>query len=362
MRLRIALLGMLTACDFQSPGQLDGGTPPVDAPSLCFGTFPQICFLTAADVPNAPAVVPADIDTDTGAACSTRVAATAAAYCVVAGSSITIASGEKVRAQGGRPLVLLSTSTITIDGTVDVSSAFNAGAQIRGAGGNVPGCPSGTPHGLAAGGGAGGSFGSKGGDGNVPAGEAAGGGVAPAGLAQPPTTLRGGCAGDPGGATGGAGGFGGGAVSLIARTSITVAATGRINASGAGGQGGPASKAGGGGGGSGGMIVFDAPSSIVTGLVFANGAGGGQGGAMNGAGKDGNEPTVPDIAPLGGTSSKDGGGGGAGGASNKPQGIAAPANAGAMGGGGGGGGASGFIRGRGLTDAPNIAPPASALP
>jgi hypothetical protein len=332
----------------------DGGIAP-DATNLCFGSFPQICFLAAADIPKMPAVVPADIDTDNAGMCNGGITpTTGAAYCVVAGSSITIASGEKVRAQGGRPLVLLSTSTITIEGTVEVSSAFNAGAQLRGAGGNPPGCPSGTPQGAAAGGGAGGSFGSKGGDGNVPAGDAAGGGVAPAGLAQPPTTLRGGCAGDPGG-------FGGGAVSLIARMPITVAATGRINASGAGGQGGPASKAGGGGGGSGGMIVFDAPSSIVTGPVFANGGGGGQGGANGGAGVAGGEPITPGVAAVGGTSAANGGSGGPGSRGNSLAGNMASMDANNNGG-GGGGGAAGFILGRGLPDVPNIAPPAIALP
>ena len=298
----------------EAEGAPDGGAP--DAPPRCFGSFVKVCFTTLADVPTMPLMLPSDntieIDTDASPLCNQHNDRKDE-YCIVAGAGFTLAANKSLRGYGSKPLVLLSTTTFDLHGTVDVSSNHNIGPQNIGANANPSVCTSGMAPEMA-GGGYGGSFGGKGGDGERLSGAAATSGVAAAALASLPPQLRGGCPGGIGDATGGTGGSGGGAVALLAATSIQI--DGKINASDAGGHGGPATQSGGGGGGSGGMIVLDAPSITTTGPLLANGGGGGQGGdgagGNIGIGDDGGEspdPVTP--APAGNNTGRDGGAGAA---------------------------------------------------
>ena len=351
----------------EGEGASDSGTPDVtdgtpDAASRCFGSFDVVCFNTLADLPKAPVILTEDLTIDTGSStmCDqhndqmTR-------YCVVAGAGFTLSAFTTIRAYGTKPLILLSASTMTLQGasTIDVRSTSAADPHPTGADANPTACISGTPPEMA-GGGYGGSLGGKGGDGERLTGAAPTSGVAVAALPSPPTQLRGGCPGGNGDKTGGLGGSGGGAVELIAAMSIQL--DGTINASGAGGHGGPATQSGGGGGGSGGMIVLDAPSITAGDPLFANGGSGGQGGAGTGTGMgigaDGGEsPDPPTQAPAGSNGGRDGGFGGTGSSGTRLPGNngGIPATAQNDGGGGGGGGGAGFIRAHGVTV--NIAPP-----
>jgi hypothetical protein len=337
-----------------------------DAPSTCFGSFTKVCFTTLADVPTMPVILPIDltieIDTDSSTMCDQHNDRMND-YCVIAGAGFTLAAGQSIKGYGSKPLVLLSTTTMTLEATstIDVSSNRTVGPVAAGAGANSSLCTSGAAPELA-GGGYGGSFGGKGGNGEQ-LGGAATSGVAAAALTSPPAMLRGGCPGGTGDASGGVGGSGGGAVALIAGTAIQI--DGMVNASGAGGLGGPAFESGGGGGGSGGMIVLDAPSILATGPLFANGGGGGQGGADGGPGfgpgADGGESPDPlTPAPAGGNGITYGGYGGPGSAGTVRLGGVNGGSypAGPYGGGGGGGGGAGFIRAPGVTT--NISPPSFA--
>jgi hypothetical protein len=317
--------------------------PPVDA-RLCYGAgIVQVCLATLPTVnPNLP--VGGQFDTS-GGGCNLVVGQQGGpALCVVTGVNVTV-TGSLV-AIGGRPLVLVATDTLTVNGsgTIDVSSVSGDGAR-RGAGGNATECSrsqNGEDNDGGAGGGAGGSFGTVGGRGgtgdtnNDPPGGGLGVGGEP-GSAQPSTTvLRGGCIGGAGGDgegprnAGGPGGDGGGAVYLIAGSRIAV--DGNVFASGAGGRvttGMDGRQEGAGGGGSGGMIVLDAPTIQVNGRVVANGgAGGGGGGAVGGTpGGDGSTTQwnqraaagVGDPAPPNGPAGN-GAQGTAGGATNNLEG------------------------------------------
>jgi hypothetical protein len=274
--------------------------------------------------------------------------------CIKQGSSISI-SGN-IRVTGSRPLVLVSLSTITISGSIDVSNG--------GAGATFFSCVFGQDDGsnessngssTGAGGGGGGGFGTSGGNGGDGS-QGGGSGVPSIAL----NAIRGGCPGGSGGDTssgnGGGGGAAGGAVYLIAKDSINV--PGNIRANGQHGRGG-GGRAGGGGGGSGGLIGFDAPVVTVDGTVMANGGGGGEGGDSNETGNDGQDPvlgTWDQRAPGGSGGADNGGNGGDGSA------LANGGNDGNTGGnaGGGGGGGGGRVRrypaGMGLTG--KISPPA----
>ena len=314
---------------------------PFDAAPGCFGTnLVQVCPDTQ---PTQPVTLAGTLNTDTSSMCALFTTPNATVACVVTGQGITIAGA--FAATGSRPLVLASSTTITIavTGVLDVASRRNP--LTIGAGGDASGCATGTnPTQGGTGGGAwGGSFGGKGGDG--------GAGLAPslAGVAPPassaPTRLRGGCSGGTGAGTGGGpGGHGGGAVFLIARQSIQVLGT--INASGGSGPGAIASadQGGGGGGGSGGMIGLESAMVAITGSVFANGGGGGEGGGTGINGFDGLESTAAASPGLGGVNPTPGAGGDGGNGS-----VAATLGGLAGGpddtdGGGGGGGGAGVIR------------------
>src|SRR5690606_28127761 len=128
------------------------------------------------------------------------------AWCVIAGESITVTG--TVGVMGSRPLVLVATNAIAVEGTLDAAS--RRVDLKRGPAANATACLAGTAPTGAKDGGAGGSFGGKGGDGG-------GTGKGLAGAAITPTSLHGGCRGqDGGGANKGVGGEGGGAVYLIA--------------------------------------------------------------------------------------------------------------------------------------------------
>jgi len=302
-------------------GAGDDGT--VDGSPACFGTgLVEICMPTPSDA----VVLSQTLNTDTDPRCATNVTSGGAGFCVVAGRTITIASGQTLRGIGSKPLVLVADQVITIEGTLDVASHRQGG---RGAASDFSGCGNGTNP-PTDGGGAGGSFGGMGGIGGAP-----GASMPAAPLA--PTTLHGGCDGHGGGGGDpGKNGDGGGAVYLIARDRIDV--TGSINASGGGSEANEDGTGGGGGGGSGGMIGLDAPMLSIAGFVFANGGGGSEG--SNGPkGQTGGDP-VNGAAGIGGDGGGAGGAGGNGAAGATLDGAPGGAgSAGVMGGGGGGGGA-----------------------
>lgn len=377
-------------CTSSNAGSSDGGDPPSGDAGPCAGKLitskllGSVCLSAA---PTGAVTLGPTINTGSvaaGTGCTELVPqASGPALCVIAGASIDIPTNVTVQAvalaptgsamTATSPLVLIATGSITIEGTLDASSHFQAtvgGIPALGAGARTAtGClvtgADGQP-GTAdsgGGGGAGGSFGSAGATGGT-GGNNGNVGRGNPGAASPPTGLTGGCPGGKGGDgsgaptggdnSGGGGGNGGGAVLLLAGDSISV--TGKISASGAGGTGGGRgvnSSGGGGGGGAGGMIALEATRITVTGAVFANGGGGGGGGGNaggNDAGKPGTDPVAPGTPAAGGTTTNNGGAGGAGSFFSTAAGNTAPV-AGRNGsgnqpecGGGGGGGGAGAIR------------------
>ena len=371
MRLRTALLALLPACGFSSDSNNGGGKDAMPDAPTCFGSYIKVCFDSASNTPSTPRVWPDDVDVDTDLIQATSFCDQnndqKASYCVVTGKGIMLAATKTLRAHGSKPLVLLSTMAIDLEGSVDVSSTGSA-PETRGAGENPQGACMGATAVSAASGGAGGSFAGKGGNGEP---------VDTGNLPQPapavnefPRSLRGGCPGGNGTLndipdTGGAGGSGGGAVAIIAPSLMFNA---KINASGAGGAGGPTGKSGGGGGGSGGMIVLDVPMAGIVrganGILFANGGGGGEGGAeppSAAMGQPGSDPAGPMPAAAGGNTTNDGGNGGAG-SSDILAGATAAGQSGSHGGGGAGGGGAGFIYAPGISGNTVISPPSQNLP
>jgi hypothetical protein len=317
---------------------VDAEVPTPDG-AVCYGNgLVRPCF---ASPPTGTLTYTATvIDTDTSNMCASLVGANANSWCVLAGSSITVSTGF-LAATGSRPLVLVSTGTINIQGVLSVASSrqFNRSGPAA----NVAGCNAGTAPTMTSGG-AGGSFGGKGGNGAV-----AGGGTAGiSGNALTVTALRGGCPGQDGAdaaamGRGGDGGDGGGAVWLFAATSITI--SGSITASGMAGLNADAnSSSGGGGGGAGGFIGLEAPTVMNTGNVFANGGGGGEASGSMSTGNPGGESTNATTAGAGGAGGtnfgSDGGNGSVGGTLTGQVGVAtctSPCTTPAAGGGGGGG-------------------------
>jgi hypothetical protein len=300
---------------------------PIDAPRLnCFGTGLDVDVCLTA-LPGAELHVESDraVNTNDGSSdCDPGVSA----FCVIAGAGVRIDEVNTLSASGTRPLIVVSTEEIVVDGAIDVASGLT---PLRvGPAADSARCHDGTPATGTHGGGWGGSLGTKGGDGGPVGG-------AMAGTTLVPTTLQGGCKGSDGASAGGQAGHGGGAVYLIA-TSISVSGT--INASGGSGSGAAGGGRGGGGAGSGGMIVFDTPMLTVApgAEIFANGGGGGEGSGGN-AGVNGVDPLAPGAGGVGGIGTTTGGDGGVGGFGITAGGAGLPASAGADGTGGGGGGA-----------------------
>jgi hypothetical protein len=337
----------------------DGSNTTTDA-ILCLGTGSfRVCFNepttpisfgegAAIDTVNAPGCLksqPAD-----------WMAANQLPACFMIGTTINVPS---ITVSGSRPLVLIATGNLNINGILDAAS-HNLPTPTIGPGSPAAGCTATAEPGdydlgaskEAGGGGAGGSFfnlaGKSGGAGDV---NTAAGGIAAAALTTAPVLMRAGCNGQNGGdgtagaGSAGKGGPGGGVVYLLAGGTIAIAAAGGINASGAG-AGASGGRGGGGGGGSGGMIVLDANSFTATmgARLMANGGGGGPG-ANNGGGAAGSEPST--AMPLAAAPSTGGcgngcGAGGQGAAQGTPAGVGQDGGDGL--GGGGGGGGLGYIR------------------
>ncbi len=364
-----------------APISSDGGT------CLGRGVLGSVCLSGAAPAPVSLTTVTINTVSTTAGNCQEiRAQASGPSLCLITGTTISVAAGATVRGVGANPLVLVATQSITIDGTIDVSTHSNetiGGVPALGGGArNATSCFAAGVDGQGGsgsnggGGAAGGSFGGLGAIGGTGAnnGSTAHGTPASPGA---PTVLVGGCpgghggdgsGGGPGGANaGGAGGNAGGAVYLLAGDSITIG--GKINASGAGGGGGAnavSSSGGGGGGGAGGMIGLEAARITVTGAVFANGGGGGAGGGNAGtgdAGRAGTDPTAATTAAAGGTGPNNGGNGGAGSVGSTAP-VVGKNGSGSFPqcGGGGGGGGAGVIRVFGVSPASiggQVSPPAS---
>jgi hypothetical protein len=341
---------------------VDADNTPTPDGAVCYGAgLVHPCFASAPT--GALTFSNTVLNTDTSTMCATLVGANANAWCVLAGSSITVTGGGFLAAVGSKPLVLVSTGTIAIQGALDVGShrQFNS----VGAAGNTAGCNAGSAPTVSSGGG-GGSFGGKGGNGAI-AGTAGTAGLAGNGLTV--TALRGGCPGQDGSdplamGRGGDGGDGGGAVWLFAATSIMV--TGAINASGAAGLNADASSSsGGGGGGAGGYIGLEAPSMTNTGNIFANGGGGGEASGNSSTGAPGTESTSAAAGGLGGAGGTsfgtDGGNGSVGATLTGQNGVATCTGACTtpVGGGGGGGGAGIIKTVPTITLGGNVSPPST---
>src|SRR5215831_10185137 len=104
---------------------------------------------------------PTVIDTDRAGDCAPD-AVGSSAYCILAGSSITIMGAQLLSAHGSRPLVLMSSGAITVAGTIDVAGHVMGMPQPTGPGvppamGPSSPCVPATAA-AAGGGGAGGSF------------------------------------------------------------------------------------------------------------------------------------------------------------------------------------------------------------
>jgi hypothetical protein len=264
----------------------------------------------------------------------------------------------RLRLIGEHPLVVVSWSDIAIAGEVNASSARVGG---RGAGSPRAGCNAvgagtgGNPNMRRdGGGGGGGGLGTGGGaGGNGQSGNAGGAGGA---SISATSDFAAGCDGarSPSPNSFAEGGRGGGAVYLIAKDTITVAASARIHAGGSGGDGltGTQSEGGGGGGGSGGSIGFDARMlTIEVGAVIAaNGGGGGAGCDVrmtDGTETHGKDAGATSAAAPGGAITECTNGGALGGAGSTGTASGSmgdsPTSTGGNGGGGGGGGGSGFV-------------------
>jgi len=349
----LAASGCRQLAGLGDPGSIDGagGDDGVAGP-LCFGTgLVKVCFDAT---PTGDLSLAVAVNTDaTTSGCATNVTSGGDGLCVIDAKTITVPAGLVASATGSKPLVIVGAETITIDGTVDVSSKHMSGSGTHGGGADFSACVVPTsPASMSDGGGAGGSFAGMGGDGGDPSHASA-----TAGLGEP-TTLHGGCSGGSGADNMNRGHSGGG-VALIAVNHIDV--MGQVDASGAGGSNQNdfvSSLGGGGGGGSGGMIILDAATITIGGIVFANGGGGGEGATTSNPGHSGNDPANGGVG-MGGTGSA-GGDGGNGGAATTPDG--APGGAGVLGslGGGGGGGSVGVIRiyGERTVSGGTISPPA----
>jgi hypothetical protein len=257
--------------------------------------------------------------------------------CIVVATMLTVPS---IAVRGSRPLVLLATDSLTVEGTIDAAS--HAG-DIIGPASPSPDCQSGLQpqNGVkGAGGGAGGSFVALGADGGFGNAGSNNGGTAGSPIAA--TRLQAGCDGQVGGvgsSTGAVSGHGGGALVLIAGGTLTLRSA-IINVSGSGGHSAGVAEGGGGGGGSGGMLVLNAPAIVddKSSIVIANGGGGGGGGGGT-AGPDGADPdpSAPTTTAAGGGASCGNNAGGHGAVVvTAPQ--AGNDGSGNCGGGGGGGG------------------------
>jgi hypothetical protein len=212
--------------------------------------------------------------------------------------------------RGHIPVVLVTTGSMELLGSIDVppgllGGAFNSGVVGNTKGQGVGGGSAGDANGLSGGAasfcGLGGKAGTVSGAGTPPA--------PPAAYGTPELVpLVGGSAGGNGALTND--GAGGGAVQLVAGVKINLHAGAFINAGGGGGAFGGNDKQGAGGGGSGGAILLEAPVVQLDGNVGANGGGGGQGngnagdpGKADGVAHGGAKPPNSGVGPVGGDGS-----------------------------------------------------------
>lgn len=319
------------------PGMPDapGDVGMVDAPMMalsCHGSFKMVCIgIVPAPTLDVGGSALLAINTDTSSQCLAPAAgSTVTSGCILAAANIYI--NGTIRATGSKPLILIATTQISVNGGALIDVASRVAEQ--GAGGRTS-CSGGGPGGNA--GGSGGSFGTRGGIGGSSGGSTSG---TPGGVTAL-QNLVGGCPGVAGGglvANHGAAGLGGGAVLVI---SPSINMNGKINASGGGGGGGVLVDGGGGGGGSGGVIVFDTANLTFNGgsHLFAQGGGGGEGASLTTAGAAGATASAVNTAALGGRNTNNDGGDGGDGA------VSSDASSGGSGddSGGGGGGGAGHI-------------------
>jgi hypothetical protein len=264
--------------------------------------------------------------------------------CELVGASVRVGS---LTATGPNPLAIISTVSMNVSGTLDVSS-YTGKPDGAGAGSATP-C--GTAEGDSAedsGGGDGGSYGSVGGAGGLGDSGAFGGQAG----ATRPVSLAPGCAGGLGVGTGGAitsGGPAGGIVLLVSLGTLTIEAGASVLADGGGGGGGAsATSTSGGGGGAGGVILLAAAGTIdaTHGTIAAIGGGGGGGAANSADGSPGSESTglAPATGGMGGVGGiGSGGGGGDGGFDTGTPALGGSTGMGVAGTGGGGGGGFGYV-------------------
>jgi hypothetical protein len=276
--------------------------------------------------------------------------------CVVLATTFTIDANRTLTVTGKRPLVVIATVSIDVEGKLDASS--------HASGNTGPGTSSGCTYGRAAtsgGGGQGGSFQSLGGNGSDQSGASNSSGLA-GGVLPMPASLKAGCSGKAGGNTGGQAGPGGGVV-LLAAPAMMIGAAGSIDASGGSGQGAAAGNRGGGGAGSGGMIVLDvATITLASGAqVYANGGHGGEGSSTGNQGADGTDPTDASSGGGGGSGGGSSGNGGAGAHGTTAAGNGSSASSGDGGGGGGGGIGWMFVRSSSSVAGSGVSPAATAF-
>ncbi|HTR50111.1 MAG TPA: hypothetical protein VMJ10_05335 [Kofleriaceae bacterium] len=351
------ILGLNDLAPDASTTQMIDAPIGADADANCFGTLATVCV----DPPSLMArTIAAAIDTDTGCDFTMPQSGSGGDLCVVAGTTVSVPASAQVAVTGSRPLVIVATDTIAVDGTLDASSGRGT---VKGAAASTCASSSGTANAMGGGGGGGGSFGTAGGNGG--AGETgASGGTASQAMAV--TSVRGGCAGGAGGngdlaGTGGLGGDSGGAVYLVAVNSIAIDATGVVLANGAGGSNPVGPECGGGGGGAGGLVALEAPTITVVGTIAANGGGGSEGTGNSGMAKPGTNGGLPyDVPAAGGSGGTSvGGDGGAGAAATTAAVVGQngqPGGANGAGAGGGGGGA-GIVWVKGSLTGTLISPP-----
>jgi hypothetical protein len=253
-------------------------------------------------------------------------------------SSLTLQSLANVVVTGGVPLVMVSLSSITLEGGAFIDANSSTAANTNGPGGGTQAAAftAGIP---AIGGGlAGNMAGSVGGGGGSYCGVGGGGGAGPSSIygTRELRPLEGGASGGGGWDPEGGGG-GGGALQLVAVGSITLNAGAFINAGGGGGVDASGAAVTTGGGGSGGGVLLEAPNVVLAGTLAANGGGGG--GSGNEAGGDGTADSTPAAGGPNGTGASAGGQGSAG---ATLAGSPGTADGGPYHGGGGGG--AGYIR------------------
>ena len=343
----------------------DLGCSPSDA-TRCARLLPSNVDVALLEDGLAPLVLDSDVDTATCGLSDARVQSQVGGpeLCVLRGSDITVPAGATVRVVGPRPLVLLATGTVRIEGTLDVSARGETPGPGGGSGGTAlsPGGDGPSPGrdgsmvDRSEGGGGGGGLCGAGGSGGSGHSAAGGGGGAALGASFDLSPLTGGSGGGRGGADPaviGRGGAGGGGLQISARGAVEIVGT--ILAGGGGGDGAGSLACGvnagaGGGGGSGGPVLIEAPTvtygpsaTIITG-------GGGGGGSSNGCresddggtdGQDGRLTADRASGGVGNGSYSTWGGEGGGGAD--PAGSTGGSVSIDGGNGGGGGGAAGCI-------------------